>query len=289
MARKRLIAPEFFTHSGLHRAERESGLPLRIAYAGLWGHCDRRGFFEWDADRLKLAILPYDEIDFEAVLSALVRYNFVLLLAPSQHGASTVLAPSQHRVGMVPTLTRWQTFNINEKPNLRIPKEFTDLAPSQHGASTISAPSQHGASTPGTGTGTGTGTDNFYRSTISAPSQHGASTVPAPSQVGAPATARASGAVESSASLPHSNDKSNGKSHGKGRAAHVNAVRTVRAILDLRKQRFNRTDFSLKSEDVHALGDEIYAAFLIVGRERFVDAKEKDVSYLVRDFKEALK
>ena len=56
MARRRLISPEFFTHSDLYDAEARHGLPLRLAYAGLWTVCDRRGLFRWRPRELKLAI-----------------------------------------------------------------------------------------------------------------------------------------------------------------------------------------------------------------------------------------
>ena len=41
MARIRTIKPEFFRHADLYEAERETGLPLRLAFAGLWTAADR--------------------------------------------------------------------------------------------------------------------------------------------------------------------------------------------------------------------------------------------------------
>jgi len=71
MARIRTIKPNFFRHTRLYRAERESGLPLRVAFAGLWTAADREGRFEWEPDVLKLDCLPFDPVDFSAVLEAL--------------------------------------------------------------------------------------------------------------------------------------------------------------------------------------------------------------------------
>ncbi len=71
MARIRTIKPDFFRHSGLFRAEREAGLPLRVAFAGLWTAADREGRFKWKPDELKLDCLPFDEVDFSRVLDAL--------------------------------------------------------------------------------------------------------------------------------------------------------------------------------------------------------------------------
>jgi 5-methylcytosine-specific restriction endonuclease McrA len=76
--RIRTIKPEFFTHEGLFAAERETGLPIRVAFSGLWCYADREGRFKWEPRRLKLAILPYDEIDFALVMETLSARQFVL-------------------------------------------------------------------------------------------------------------------------------------------------------------------------------------------------------------------
>lgn len=71
MARIRSIKPAFFRHARLFDAEKETGLPLRVAFAGLWTTADRDGRFEWNPRELKLDALPYDEVDFSRVLDAL--------------------------------------------------------------------------------------------------------------------------------------------------------------------------------------------------------------------------
>jgi hypothetical protein len=139
MARQRLVKPDLFQHEDLHRAEVVSRLPLRIAYIGLWTQCDRRGCFVWKPGTLKLNVLPFDAVDFEAVLSALESAGFV---------RSYDVAGK--RYGWVPTLTDHQTFNVNEKPNPLIPD------PPKDGFRTVPALSPHSASTPGTGTGSST-------------------------------------------------------------------------------------------------------------------------------------
>ena len=76
--RIRTIKPEFFTHEGLWELEQESGLPIRISFAGLWCCADREGRFKWEPRRLGVQILPYDGIDFSRVLHALTTRAFVL-------------------------------------------------------------------------------------------------------------------------------------------------------------------------------------------------------------------
>ncbi len=77
MSRIRTIKPEFFLDERLYDLERETGLPIRVAYPGLWTQCDRAGRFEWRPRKLKVAILPYDDIDFSRVLHALTTRGFV--------------------------------------------------------------------------------------------------------------------------------------------------------------------------------------------------------------------
>lgn len=77
MARIRTIKPAFFRHKGLFELERTSGLPIRVAFAGLWTVADREGRFRWVPDEVKLDCLPHDDVDFVAVLEALSRGGFI--------------------------------------------------------------------------------------------------------------------------------------------------------------------------------------------------------------------
>lgn len=104
MARKRLIAPQFFTHGDLFDAEQATGLPIRLAFAGLWGQSDRRGVFAWRPRELKLAVLPYDPCDMSAVLDALEHHGFIR----SYEAAGK-------RWGFIPSFKDWQTFHKDEK------------------------------------------------------------------------------------------------------------------------------------------------------------------------------
>lgn len=78
MARIRTIKPDFFRHEGLFELERVSGLPVRIAFAGLWTAADREGRFAWAPKALKLDCLPYDEVDFARVLDTLINGGFIV-------------------------------------------------------------------------------------------------------------------------------------------------------------------------------------------------------------------
>jgi hypothetical protein len=78
MSRIRSVKPELFRHEALFEAERESQLPLRIAFVGLFTCCDREGRFRWRPRQLKLDAAPYDDIDFSRVLDALAEHGFIL-------------------------------------------------------------------------------------------------------------------------------------------------------------------------------------------------------------------
>lgn len=77
MARIRTVKPEFFKHYDLFKAEQETKLPLRLSFSGLWVVADKEGRFKYLPPQLKLDVLPYDDVDFEAVLIALDKYGFI--------------------------------------------------------------------------------------------------------------------------------------------------------------------------------------------------------------------
>jgi hypothetical protein len=189
VARQRLIAPDFFVHAELHDAEERSGLPLRLAFAGLWTQADRRGVFPWKPRELQLAVLPYDRVSMGAVLEALAAGGFIRAYdvdgrtygyipsfgrwqtfnvreRPSRHPAppDTVPAPAQHRVhpGQAAGGTRNATPAAAPAAQPAAPQEVVPqpaaAAPYRHSTSTGPAPDAHRASTCSTGTGTGTGT-----------------------------------------------------------------------------------------------------------------------------------
>ncbi|MET4210508.1 hypothetical protein [Bradyrhizobium sp. LA2.1] len=98
MARIRSIKPEFFRHEALYEAERDTGLPLRIAYSGLWTAADREGRFRWSPRQLKLDCLPYDDVDFSRVLDALTTRGFIVRYAVEGKEYGCIPSWHQHQV-----------------------------------------------------------------------------------------------------------------------------------------------------------------------------------------------
>ena len=77
MSRIRTVKPELFKHEDLFDAELASGLPLRLAFIGLFTVADCEGRFKWRPRTLKLEVLPHDLLDFAQVLNALERAGFI--------------------------------------------------------------------------------------------------------------------------------------------------------------------------------------------------------------------
>jgi hypothetical protein len=103
MARIRTVKPELFRHEGLYELEIETGLPIRISFAGLFTACDREGRFKWKPRQLKLDVLPFDSIDFSRVLDALVTRGFVVKYENSGE-----------LFGCIPTFKKHQVINNRE-------------------------------------------------------------------------------------------------------------------------------------------------------------------------------
>jgi len=113
--RIRTIKPEFFRHAELYDLEQASGLPIRLAFSGLWCACDRRGRFKWRPRELKIQILPYDECDFSRVLHALTTRGFVVPYACLTRDDACSDASFEPQFGWIPSFERHQVINNREK------------------------------------------------------------------------------------------------------------------------------------------------------------------------------
>jgi len=105
MSEIRTIKREFFRHEELFEAEKKSGLPLRVAFAGLFCCCDDEGKFLWRPVQLKLDVLPYDDLDMSAVLDQLELHQFI-----EKHDEDGYI------YGIIPTFKKHQICKIIVKP-----------------------------------------------------------------------------------------------------------------------------------------------------------------------------
>ncbi len=123
MARIRTIKPDFFRHEELFAAEKASGLPLRIAFAGLWTVADREGLFRWKPVQIKLDIFPFDDVDMHEILTALRYYGFIIRYEAEGKD-----------FGFIPSFKEHQVINSREAASrLPSPPPVTVNAVTRHG------------------------------------------------------------------------------------------------------------------------------------------------------------
>ncbi len=129
--RIRTVKPEFFTDQDLYLAEKESGLPIRLSFAGLWCCSDREGRFPWKPMELKAHILPFEDVDFSRVLDACATRGFVVKYASGGRD-----------YGWIPTFKRHQAINNRESaselpapPSTDVQRETSTCAPRVEDAS----------------------------------------------------------------------------------------------------------------------------------------------------------
>lgn len=135
MARIRALKPGFFKHADLYDAEKASGLPLRVAYAGLWCVADREGRFKWKPREIKTDVLPYDDVDMCKVLDALETYRFIFRYKCAGED-----------YGYIPSFLEHQHVNKNEAPStIPAPPKNSNARAKRVNAPkvTVVAPSKH--------------------------------------------------------------------------------------------------------------------------------------------------
>lgn len=103
MGRIRTVKPELFKHEELFDLEQSTGLPIRVAFIGLFTCCDREGRFKWRPRTLKLDVLPHDSVDFSRVLDALAARGFI-----------RKYVSDSEEFGVIPTFHKHQVINNRE-------------------------------------------------------------------------------------------------------------------------------------------------------------------------------
>jgi len=97
VARIRTVKPELFRHEELFDLENETGLPIRLAWIGLFTVADREGRFKWRARALKTEILPFDDLDFEHVLQALEAYGLIARYRSDEGDLGVIVSFKRHQ------------------------------------------------------------------------------------------------------------------------------------------------------------------------------------------------
>jgi len=108
MARIRYLKPDFFKDEDI----KELPFQVRLFFAGLWCIADREGRLEERPERLKIEIMPYDEIDVETALSLLAR--------PKKHGKNPFInryVTDEQRFIQITNWHKHQKPHHTEKPS----------------------------------------------------------------------------------------------------------------------------------------------------------------------------
>lgn len=74
MARIRTIKPDFWTDEEVVELD-----PLeRLLFIGLWNFCDDQGFIDYRPRKIKMQVLPADEVDLPRALANLAKASLVV-------------------------------------------------------------------------------------------------------------------------------------------------------------------------------------------------------------------
>lgn len=117
MARIRTIKPEFWTDEKVVQLPFE----VRLLFVGLWNFADDEGYLADEPDRIRLQVLPSDDVDIEAGIDLLVSAGLVER-CQMQNGGTSLLIPHfcDHQKISHPTKSR---FAPEVSGKLQIPLE----------------------------------------------------------------------------------------------------------------------------------------------------------------------
>ena len=122
MARSRNIKPGFFLNDRLADLD----MAARLLFAGLWCVADREGRLEDNVKKIKIQVLPYDEVDIDKLLNDLVKSDFITRYSVDGIGYIQV-----------------SNFGKHQNPHKREAASVIPPAPEKHGAGTMLAPEKH--------------------------------------------------------------------------------------------------------------------------------------------------
>jgi len=93
MARARNIKPGFFQNEELAELE-----PInRLAFIALWTVCDYKGCLEYRPKRLKVQLLPYDNVDIEDIMINLEQSGFIKIYSVEEQSYIKILNFEKHQ------------------------------------------------------------------------------------------------------------------------------------------------------------------------------------------------
>ena len=143
MARIRYLKPDFFKDEDI----KELPFEARLFYQGLWVQADREGRGEDRPERLKIEIMPYDEVDAEKIMQ--------LLFCPKKNGKRPFIVRYEIDGEKYYQIINWQK---HQKPHKT--ERNSDIPPPPKELLTVKQPLNNGYATNisvGNGDGDGKG------------------------------------------------------------------------------------------------------------------------------------
>jgi len=144
MARIRYLKPDFFKDEDI----KELSFEARLFYQGLWVQADREGRGEDRPERLKIEIMPYDEVDAEEIMR--------LLACPKKNGKRPFIIRYEIDGEKYYQIINWQK---HQKPHKT--ERNSDIPPAPKDLLTVKQPLTNGYATNNSvGNGDGDGKEN---------------------------------------------------------------------------------------------------------------------------------
>jgi hypothetical protein len=151
MSHIRTIKPEYFVHEGVN----EMSVAARLMLPGIWTCCDKHGRFEWKPKTLKLKILPFDVLDFEALMLEAVAGGFITRYEVGGQKYGLCMNWTKHQG--IGTREKDSKFEYPAPPKPEPPSPSDKAAPVLHSADTVPAQDTHSAASVGVGVDLGVG------------------------------------------------------------------------------------------------------------------------------------
>lgn len=143
MARIRTIKPDFWTDPGVA----DCTMAARLLFIGSWNHADDYGVLKDDPDRLRLQVLPGDDIDAFGLVDELVKRNLL----------QRMIAPDGTNVLVIRTFCVHQKIDKRSVGRYGDPADFQPIPPDPAESLPIPptpAPVKEGTGTEGNGIST---------------------------------------------------------------------------------------------------------------------------------------
>lgn len=112
MARIRTIKPEFWTDEKIVQLPYQA----RLAFIGMWNFCDDEGRLMDEPARIKMQVLPADDVDMEIVLEILIAAGLIERYESEENSVLVIKNFLEHQVISHPAKSKIKIEQYKRKP-----------------------------------------------------------------------------------------------------------------------------------------------------------------------------